>query len=152
EVSRIIVDGVARALSSACDESPGLEFDGLHSMARTLPALKKRLGVNLNTVITYLFLCPSCWAVHDSSALYDEDLHEKCGEDECEGILYTTKLLASGKEKRKPTKVLPYVPPHHAIQHWLLRPGKYRQLQEWRTEADQPAQVPPATMEGMDAF
>ncbi|KAG2143582.1 hypothetical protein DEU56DRAFT_884230, partial [Suillus clintonianus] len=152
DVARLIVDGVARALSSARNQAPEVEFDGLDDMARTLPTIEHRLGVNLNSIITYLFLCPTCWRVHDSSSLYNEDLNERCDEEECDGILYTTKRLASGKHKRKPTKVLPYVSPQRAIQHWLLRPGKYEQLQEWRKEGDEPARVPPIFEEGMNAF
>lgn len=152
DVARLIVDGVARALSSACIQAPEVAFDGLDDMARTLPTIEHRLGVNLNSLIIYLFLCPICWRVHDSSSLYDEDLNEQCEEEGCDGILYTTKRLASGKHKRKPTKVLPYVSPQRAIQHWLLRPGKYEQLQEWRKEGDEPARVPPIFENGIDAF
>ncbi|KAG2121932.1 hypothetical protein DEU56DRAFT_711209, partial [Suillus clintonianus] len=152
EVARIISDGAARALSSARNQAPHIVFEGLDDMARTLPTIERRLGVNLDLLITYLFLCPTCWKVHESSTLYDEDLHEQCDEDECEGILYTTKRLANGKHKRKPTKVLPYASPHRAIQHWLLRPGKYQQLQEWRKGGDEPRQVPPVLEGGMDAF
>src|SRR6267154_2221854 len=65
------------------------------------------------------------------------------------GVLYMTKHMASGKLKRRPTKVLPYVTPHQAIQHWLLRPGKYDELQQWRREGDEPGQVP-ATRAGAD--
>lgn len=78
---------------------PGLDFEGLDDMGRTLPTVEKRLGVNLSSIITYLFLCPVCWRVHDSSTLYDEDLEATCAEEDCDGILYTTKSLATGKQK-----------------------------------------------------
>ncbi|KAG1836471.1 hypothetical protein DFJ58DRAFT_637074, partial [Suillus subalutaceus] len=109
EVSHLILDGVAHALLYVQDHAPDIEYQGLDDMARTLPTAEKHLRVNLNTIITYLFLCPTCWQVHDSFTLYDEGLWEQCSEDDCDGILYTTKLLASGKSTHKPMKVLPYV-------------------------------------------
>ncbi|KAG2743727.1 hypothetical protein P692DRAFT_20704639, partial [Suillus brevipes Sb2] len=152
DVSRIILDGVARALWYARDHTQDIDYEGLDDMARTLPTAERRLGVNLASIITYLFVCPTCWQVHDPLTLYDEDLRAQCGEEDCEGILYTTKLLASGKSKRKPTKVLPYVAPRRAIQHWLLRPGKYQELQQWRRDGDEPRQVPATHAQGENAF
>ncbi|KAG2051422.1 hypothetical protein BDR06DRAFT_983555 [Suillus hirtellus] len=105
DVSHIILDGVARALWYAHDHAPNIKYEGLDDMARTLPTAERHLGVNLNSIITYLF-------VHDPLMLYDEDLQEQCHKEDCEGILYTTKLLTSGKSKRKPTKVLSYVAPY----------------------------------------
>jgi hypothetical protein len=54
--------------------------------------------------------------------------------------------------KRTPTKILPYVHPKKAIQHLLLRPGKYDQLQEWRGPGDEPGQVAPLMVKGHDTF
>lgn len=96
-------------------------------MARTLPTAERCLGVNLDSIITYLFVCPTCWQVHDPLTLYDENLQVKCHED-CKGILYMTELLTSRKSKCKPKKVLPYVASRWAIQHWILCPGKYQEL------------------------
>jgi hypothetical protein len=116
------------------------------------PTAERRLGVNLDSIITYLFICPTCWQVHDGLTLYDEDFPEQCGEEDCGGILYTTKLFASGNSKRKSTKVLPYVAPRRAIQHWLIRPGKYQELQQWRRDGDEPRQVPATHAGGDNAF
>ncbi|KAG1730535.1 uncharacterized protein EDB91DRAFT_1239083 [Suillus paluster] len=137
DVSHIILDGVACALWYAHNHAPHIEYEGLDDM--------RRLGVNLDSIITYLF-------VRDPLTLYDEDLWEQCHEEDCEGILYMTKLLTSGKLKRKPTKVLPYVAPHWAIQHWLLHPGKYQELQQWRQDGDKPRQVPATHVGGDNAF
>ncbi|KAG2353809.1 hypothetical protein BDR07DRAFT_1495607 [Suillus spraguei] len=71
EVCHIILDGVACVLTSAQDAAPGLDFKGLNSMGRTLPTVEKCLSVNLSSIITYFFLCPVCWRVHDSSTLYN---------------------------------------------------------------------------------
>ncbi|KIK38853.1 hypothetical protein CY34DRAFT_14791 [Suillus luteus UH-Slu-Lm8-n1] len=132
DVSHIILDGVAHALWYAHDHAPNIEYKGLDDMVRTLPTAERRLGVNLTSIITYLFA--------------------KCHEEDCEGILYTTELLASGKSKRKLTKVLPYVAPRRAIQHWLLHPGKYQELQQWRQDGDEPHQVPATNAQGENAF
>lgn len=152
DVSCIILDGVACALWYTRDHTQDIEYEGLEDMARTLPTAERRLGVNLDSIITYLFICLSCWQVHDPLTLYNEDLQEQCREEDCEGILYTTKLLASGKLKCKPTKVLPYVAPRRAIQHWLLRPGKYEELQQWRRDGDEPHQVPATHAGGDNVF
>ncbi|KAG1817167.1 uncharacterized protein BJ212DRAFT_1446741 [Suillus subaureus] len=88
DVSCIILDGVVHALWYARDHTRDIEYEA-----------ERCLGVNLDSIITYLFICPTCWQVHDPLMLYDKDLWEQCCEEDCEGILYTT-------------KVLPYVTPH----------------------------------------
>jgi hypothetical protein len=148
---QIHLEGVAVGLRSAMAQSTDVEFAGLDTMARTLATAERRLGISTDQFITYFFLCNVCWAIHHPSEL--ADLAEPiCGKDGCSGCLYTVKRLSSGVIKRTPTKILPYVRPKKAIQHLLLRPGKYEQLQEWRGPGDEPGQVAPLTVMGHDAF
>ncbi|KAG1870320.1 hypothetical protein F4604DRAFT_1926629 [Suillus subluteus] len=56
DVSRIILDGVTRALWYACDHTRDIKYEGLDDMAKTLPTAERHLGVNLDSIITYLFI------------------------------------------------------------------------------------------------
>ncbi|KAH7919441.1 hypothetical protein BV22DRAFT_1023015 [Leucogyrophana mollusca] len=147
-----MLNGTAVALQSACAHADGLEIDGLDDMARKLPTVKKRLGVALDSLITYYFICPSCWNLHHQATLCERTLSDECVTEDCKGILYTTKQMADGQKKRVPTKVLPFVHPKCAIQHWLLRPGKYADLQCWQGAGNEPGRRPPLDTEGFGAF
>jgi hypothetical protein len=82
---------------------------------------------------------------------FNEDKDRLPPDDE-EDALFDEAPAFSGKSKHKPTKVLPYVAPCRAIQHWLLRPGKYQELQQWRQDGDEPRQVPATHAQGENAF
>ena len=49
-------------------------------------------------------------------------------------------------------KILPYVLLKKAIQHLLMQPDKYQQLQEWRGTGDAPGIVVPFTETGYGTF
>ena len=146
------LEGVALVLRSAEAQSPDLYFEGLSTMARTLATAERRLGIYTDHFITYFFLCNVCWKLHRPSNL--SKLHKPtCDENGCTGVLYTSKRLSSGSEKRTPTKILPYVRLKKVVQHLLSRPGKYEQLQHWRYSGnDDPGPAKPFMMQGYDAF
>jgi len=149
ETIKIMLDGIYVALSSSPEPVAGLE-----SMARTFPTVEKRLNVCFDDFIVYYFLCPMCWHLYPPAELYHLETPE-CETDGCNGILFKSKRLADGSTKRTPTKIFPFVPPDRAIGRWLLRPGKYEQLQLWREGPDDlPGRSPPENRihQGFDAF
>jgi hypothetical protein len=152
EAVQMHLEGVALALRSAEAQSPDIHFEGLSTMARTLTTTERRLGICTDRFITYFFLCDVCWKLHHPSDL--SKLHSPtCDQDGCAGTLYTSKRLSSGSDKRTPTKIMPYVRLKKAVQHLLLRPGKYEQLQHWRCpELDEPGPAKPFVTQGYDAF
>jgi hypothetical protein len=145
---KIMLDGAYVLLANSPQPIPGLEM-----MARTYPTVEKRLNVSFDTFIEYHFLCPICWHVYSPADLYKLN-SPNCEDEDCEGILFKSKRLSDGSTKRTPTKVLPFVPPDRAIARWLLRPGKYEQLQGWRIDdEDEPGRsVPYQDTDGFNAF
>ncbi|SJK99586.1 uncharacterized protein ARMOST_02894 [Armillaria ostoyae] len=135
----MLLDGHAIGLQAA--NRRGLSFPGLESYARTLPTVEKRLGVSTDGFITYFFICNICWSVHQPPELL-ELKSPSCLDSECPGILYTTKRLADGSEKRSPLLTVPFVPPTRAIRRMVLQPGKVQQWQHWRGPDDQPGRRP----------
>jgi hypothetical protein len=104
-------------------------------MARTLPTLERRLGVNPDAHITYFFLCPDCWKRHHPDELAKLN-SPQCSEPGCTGVLYSVKRTARRAEKRTPTKIMPYNSPKGAIARLLRRPGVWEQCQLWRQDGD----------------
>jgi hypothetical protein len=116
-------------------EDPQNPIEDLENMARTLPTLERRLGVNPDAHITYFFLCPDCWKRHHPNELAKLE-SSQCPEDGCSGILYTVKRTARRAEKRTPTKIMPYNSPKGAIARLLRRPGMWELCQLWRKDGD----------------
>jgi hypothetical protein len=54
--------------------------------------------------------------------------------------------------KHTPTKIVPYVPPEHALQRLFLRPGKWELFQHWHGPGDQPMVISPLPDHGFDSF
>ena len=138
DIIKIHLDGVYASLAGLAEPIPGLD-----NMARTYHTVEKRLNVSFEDFIMYYVLCPICWRVYPPTNLYRFD-SPNCEDESCDGILFRSKRLSDGTLKRIPTKVFPFVPPDRAIARWLLRPGKYEQLQHWRHgDDDLPRQSPP---------
>lgn len=138
--SKIHLDSVHSALSSSnC-------ADDLSSFARTLATVERRLGLNVDDSIIYFFVCPDCWKRHHPSELSDPDFSSTCSREGCSGTLYTIKRTASSREKRTPTKVMPFFPPNIAIQRMMVRPAKYQECGHWRKPEDHGAS-PPISLE-----
>jgi hypothetical protein len=138
--SKIHLDSIHSTLSSV-----GFS-DDLSTFARTLATVERRLGLNVDDSIIYFFVCPDCWKRHHPSELKDPSFSSVCGRDGCSGTLYTTKRTASDRQKRTPTKIMPFFPPNLAIQRMMRRPGKYEECGHWRKEDDHGA-APPVSLE-----
>ncbi|KAH7917473.1 hypothetical protein BV22DRAFT_1026280 [Leucogyrophana mollusca] len=148
---QIMLEGQRISLIALCEDDDTLVIPGLENFACTLPTVLKRLGLSTEGFIVYFFICDTCWRLHHPATLLDLD-SPSCEAEGCNGLLYTQKTLAGGTVKRTPTKIVPYVPPERALQRFLLRPGKWEQLQHWRGPGDAPGRVPPLTATGFDAF
>ncbi|KAI0092819.1 hypothetical protein BDY19DRAFT_903565 [Irpex rosettiformis] len=117
----------------------------LENMARTLRTVERRLGVDPDKYIVYYFLCDVCWARHHPSEL-NELKTPLCEKDECTGRLWSAKRLRKGIT-RIPNKVLATCPIVPQIRRILMRPGKFEELQHWRTYHDDPGPAAPETHE-----
>jgi hypothetical protein len=147
-----VLEGQKTSMEGLQRRNPGMRIEGLGSMARTLATAERRLGLSTSNYITYYMLCTECWTMHDSSTLLDLELPD-CSQETCHGTIYKEKTLSGGRTKRIPLKILPYVSPERALQHLLLRPGKYNQFQHWRREGDESDKPTPAlSSTGYDAF
>lgn len=144
-----------RTILRAAARTSGAEPDypGLDNFAITLPTVEKRLGVSTEGFVSYYALCSSCWAVHDPHSLRDLP-SPQCPEPSCDGLIFRSKRLSSGKERRTPVLVLPFVPPSRAIRCMCLQPGKVAQWQDWRRQSDVVGRRPPLAQpkDGYDAF
>lgn len=149
KAASLMLNGFANAFSSAA--YAGRDFPGIDRFARTIGTVEKRLGVSTEGFIIYLVLCPICWHSHLPCELSKLE-SPFCGQVDCPGILYSTKRLSDGTEKRTPSLILPYVPPSRAIQRMCLRPGKVAQWQHWRGPSDEFGIRPPTTDRGFNAY
>jgi hypothetical protein len=133
--------------------TPGLSIEGLSTMAQTIATAERRLGLSTEGFIAYYALCDKCWAAHDIKTL-DRRPSPNCSVHDCSGKVYIEKQLSGGKARRVPVKILSYVSPHRALQHLLLRPGKFEDFQRWRkTEDDQPlVGIPPLAKPAYDTL
>ncbi|EIW81277.1 hypothetical protein CONPUDRAFT_73051 [Coniophora puteana RWD-64-598 SS2] len=145
------LDGLRLTITQAANKHPEDDYPGLSNFARMVPTVLKRLGLSMDHFIIYLTVCDVCWAVHHPSTISDLP-SPSCTSKNCTGTIYKEKRLANGDIKRTPVKIVPYVPLERAIQRFLLRPGKWEQLQHWRGRGDEAGPVPPNYESGFDAF
>ena len=111
------------------------EFDLLH-FAEMLTTVEQWLGLNTDNYIIFFFVCNVCRDRHKPDTLY-KVRSPICSQDSCMGMLYAMKRPANGKEKRTPTKILPYVRFIQAI-HWILaHPRKWEDVQNWCQSGDE---------------
>ena len=109
----------------------GVDIPGLDNMARTLLTAERRLRIDPNEYMIYYILCDVCWARHAPTSLYELE-SPSCLNPECPGLLYDVKGLTHGDLKRTPRRILPTAPITWMLQRFLLRPGKFEELQHWR--------------------
>ncbi|KAK6975032.1 hypothetical protein R3P38DRAFT_2416631, partial [Favolaschia claudopus] len=83
--------------------------------------------------IIYFYVCPDCWKRHHPSQLKEPSFSSTCTGEGCSGQLYTAKRTASARERRTPTKIMPFFPPNIAIQRMMRRPAKYEECAHWKT-------------------
>ncbi|KAF9508695.1 hypothetical protein BS47DRAFT_1365780 [Hydnum rufescens UP504] len=142
-----------RALFQTMAIRHNCDIVGLEDMALTLPTVERRLGISTAPFVAYYMMCKTCWKRHELQDLYELD-SALCMREGCSGILWTSKLLAGGQEKRTPMRLFSYAPIIPALQRILLCPGKYDLMQHWRREGDEVGAAPPISeeMDGVGAL
>ncbi|KAF8682495.1 hypothetical protein RHS04_02636 [Rhizoctonia solani] len=122
----------------------------VHKMPTTLRSLERRLGLDFADLITIFPVCPDpdCgkrYTMEQLENLRTPQCIRRVGEDRCPGVLYTETKLATGKQKRTPSKSFPYNSLPKALGRLLSRPGIARFMQHWRLDGDEPIEenVPP---------
>jgi len=138
--------GFKSTIHSFVSRDPNLAGFDLESFATTIATVERRLGVDTGTYIKYFFVCNLCWCRHEPEELYTLK-SGSCSRHSCSGLLFTSKRLQNGLEKRIPVKILPYAKFIYAIQRILLRPGKWDDFQHWRGPEDVPGVVPPISFD-----
>lgn len=145
-----ILESHRLALEAAAEdgELPEAILEDLPKMPRTLRALQRRLGADLDDHLQIFTLCTSCGKRY-SSDYVNAAMGPRCmryiGDELCGNHLYSESILYGGVRKRKPFKSFPYLSPITAIERLLLRPGMKEILQHWRGEGDEPGVHPPST-------
>jgi hypothetical protein len=107
----------------------------LSRMATTLRTLEKRLGVDPDELITYFVLCHSCFKCYHPSEINNLET-ATCTRPGCSDLIFDTKLNSSGVAKRIPRKTMPAASLKKALARMLKRPGKWEEMQHWRTDCD----------------
>ncbi|KAH9930078.1 uncharacterized protein B0H18DRAFT_1117141 [Fomitopsis serialis] len=102
--AQFMLDSLHRTLV-ALSKRPGVELQGLDAMARTLPDVCRRLGLDPGQHAVYYFLCDICWTRHQPSELYQLET-SGCTRPGCSGVLFVTKQI-DGRTERIPLKILP---------------------------------------------
>lgn len=128
-------------------ERTGYQIPGLENMARTLRTVERRLGVDPDQHIIYYFLCTHCWTRRTAAEL-KELADGACTEPGCTGLFYKLKTGVDGKKHRVPIKPLSTTSLKAALQRIMLRPGKVKEFNGWRTTPeDEAGPKPPLTQD-----
>jgi hypothetical protein len=112
----------------------------------TLRALERRLGMDVNSLITIYSLCPKCGVrrtIDYINNARDPECPRVVGGEVCGGILYTTSRLYNGKIKHTPTRSYPRISISDSLERQLLRPGFAEVLQKWRLPGNNEGDFPP---------
>ncbi|EUC56821.1 transposase family Tnp2 protein [Rhizoctonia solani AG-3 Rhs1AP] len=121
-----------RQLSS----NPDVPIEDLERMALTIRTVERRLGLDSSDIITTYTLCPLCGRSYHPDYIADAD-ENTCQNENCEGILYDVKTLASGQRKRTPRLTYPCASIIAWFRRILNHPGMAELTRSWCTENDQ---------------
>ncbi|QRV79852.1 Transposase family tnp2 [Ceratobasidium sp. AG-Ba] len=112
---------------------PNIDPEAVACMAQTMRTVENRLGVNTDNIITTYTLCPKCSRRYSADYIATTN-NDVCLNDGCEGVLFTSRELASGGRRRVSAVTYPFTSPIAWIQHMLSRPGMAELLQNWRSD------------------
>ncbi|QRV85925.1 Transposase family tnp2 [Ceratobasidium sp. AG-Ba] len=115
--------------------NPLVPREDINDMAQTIGTAEARLGVSTSHIITTFALCPLCKRRYTSAYIARAD-DSSCLNEECEGVLFTVRDLASGSRRRVPNLTYPYASPVAWLKHMLNLPGMSELIQTWRNNAD----------------
>jgi hypothetical protein len=128
---------------------PAIEPIDIAQMARSISTVEQRLGLSTSDLIVTFTLCPKCHRRY-SPAYIAAAAIATCLTEECEGELFTEKLLASGERKRMPALTYPYASIKGWLRRMLSRDGYPELMQAWRTPTDHGAARPTSCRQWYD--
>ncbi|CUA68002.1 hypothetical protein RSOLAG22IIIB_07684 [Rhizoctonia solani] len=88
-----------KAAQRQLHSNPDVPAEGLARMALTIRTVEQRLGLDSSDLITTYTLCPLCELSYDPDYINETD-SDTCLNGDCNGVLYDTRILASGQHKR----------------------------------------------------
>jgi hypothetical protein len=112
---------------------PAIAPEDLDKMAQSIGTAERRLGVDMDTIITTYALCPVCKRRYTSEYISEAEV-DTCLNEGCSGVLFTSRRLASGSRRRVPHLTFPFASPIAWIRHILNLAGMPELLQTWRTQ------------------
>ncbi|CUA68980.1 POC1 centriolar protein homolog A [Rhizoctonia solani] len=116
--------------------NPDIPADGLARMALTIRTVEQRLGLDSSDIITTYTLCPLCERSYHPDYINETD-SDTCQNVNCNGVLYDTRILASGQRKRVSRRTFVSA----SVVGWLRRmlnyPGISELAHHWQTEDHQ---------------
>ncbi|CEL55028.1 hypothetical protein RSOLAG1IB_11840 [Rhizoctonia solani AG-1 IB] len=122
-----------RAMHRALSNRPEICAEDFANMAQTIGTVERRLGVNINGMITTFTLCPTCNRRYTPDYIA-EAVVNTCLNPGCDGVLFNVRRLASGSLRRVSNLTFPFASPIVWLQHLLSLAGTAELLQTWRTE------------------
>lgn len=114
---------------------PDITAEDIAKMAQSISTVERRLGVSADDIITTFTLCPCCKRRYSPDFIAETD-SDQCLNEGCDGILFTTRRLASGSQRRVSKLTYPYASPIAWLRHVLSLPGMAELMQTWRTGQD----------------
>lgn len=84
-----------RAARRTIAANPNVPLEDIANMAQTIKTVENRLGVNTDSIVTTFTLCPICKRRYLPEYIATTD-NDTCVNEECEGVLFTVRNLASG--------------------------------------------------------
>ena len=124
-----------RTLSS----HPDINAEDLSKMAQTIGTAERRLGINIDEIITVFTLCPKCKRRYDPGYILDTE-NDNCLNAGCNSTLFATRKLASGRQRRVSHLTYPFASPIAWLQLVLSLPGRAELMQSWRQNEDDRAE------------
>ncbi|KDN34883.1 hypothetical protein RSAG8_12070, partial [Rhizoctonia solani AG-8 WAC10335] len=112
---------------------PDIQVEDIARMAQSISTVEKRLGVDTDRFITTYNLCPVCKRRY-SPEYIDEAVDNRCLNAGCTGVLFLTRRLASGSQRRVSNLTYPFASPIAWIRHVLNLPGAAELVQSWRNK------------------
>ncbi|KAG8730113.1 hypothetical protein FRC10_003065, partial [Ceratobasidium sp. 414] len=124
-----------RAARRTIAAHPDIEAEDIAKMAQTIGTAERRLGVGTDHIIKTFTLCPDCGRRYSPEYIRDTDI-DTCINQDCPGVLFTIRKLASGGQRRVSNLTYPFASPIAWIAHILSLPGMSELMQTWRKTED----------------
>ncbi|QRV95522.1 Transposase family tnp2 [Ceratobasidium sp. AG-Ba] len=124
-----------KASKRSISAHPDIHIEHTSRMAQTITTAEKRLGLDTDGIITVFVLCPICRRRYSQDYIAQTD-SALCLNEDCSGVLFTLRKLASGKTRRVAHMTYPFALPIAWIKHMLSLPGMAELMQHWQNDRD----------------